>query len=84
MLGHEWHLPVGLNGRPIVSASTPMGSPAAVAGHWASEREFVLDLDTVAEVNHFVLRLIFDGDDLQITADEVTGELKGLVIRARR
>ena len=84
MLGREWRVPVGLHGRPIVSASTPTGSPAAVAGHWASEREFVLDLDTVAEVNHFVLRLVFDGDALQIVADEVTGEVKGLAIEARR
>lgn len=84
MLGREWHVPMGLRGQPIVSTSTPTGSPAAVAGRWVSDREFVLDLDTVTEVNHFVFRLTFDGDDLQITADEVTGELKGLVIRARR
>jgi CubicO group peptidase (beta-lactamase class C family) len=84
MLGREWRVPVGLNGRPIVSSPTPTGSPAAVAGHWASQRDFVLDLDTVAEVNHFVLRLVFDGDDLRIIADEVTGEVKGLTIQARR
>ena len=54
------------------------------SGRWVSDREFVLDLDTIADVNHFVFRLTFDGDDLRIIVDEVTGELKGLPIRARR
>ena len=83
MLGQAWHVPIGLHGRPEVSDSTPTRSPAAVAGRWASEREFILDLDTVSEVNHFVFRLTFDGDDLQIVVDEVTGEVKGLTIAAK-
>ena len=62
----------------------PTGSPAAVSGRWVSDREFLLDLDTIAEVNHFVFRLTFDGDELRIIVDEVTGELKALPIRARR
>jgi hypothetical protein len=84
MLGREWDVSVGLRGQPIVSSSTPTGSPAAVVGRWASEREFILDLDTVAEVNHFIFRLTFRRDELRILVDEVTGELKGLPIRARR
>ncbi len=83
ILGRAWHVPIGLHGRPEVFASTPTGSPAAVAGRWASEREFILDLDTVSEVNHFVFRLMFDGDDLQIVVDEATGEVNGLTIPAK-
>ena len=69
---------------PMISTSTPTGSPAAISGRWVSDREFVLDLDTIAEVNHFVFRLTFDRDELGIIVDEVTGELKGLPIRAHR
>ena len=83
-LGREWHVPVSLNGRPIVATPAPGRSPTAATGRWVSEREFVLDLDTIAEVNHFIFRLTFDGDELRIIVDEVTGELKGLPIRARR
>jgi len=83
MLGQAWHVPIGLHGRPEVSDSTPTRSPAAVAGRWASEREFILDLDTVSEVNHFVFRLTFAGEDLQIVVDEVTGEVKGLTVAAK-
>ena len=83
-LGREWNVPLGLRGRPIISSPTSTGSPAAVSGRWVSDREFLLDVDTVAEVNHFVFRLTFDGDELRIIVDEVTGELKALPIRARR
>ena len=53
-LGREWNVPLGLRGRPMISTSTPTGTPAAISGRWVSDREFVLDLDTIAEVNHFV------------------------------
>ena len=83
-LGREWNVPLGLRGRPMISTSTPTGMPAAISGRWVSDREFVLDLDTIAEVNHFVFRLRFDRDELGIIVDEITGELKGLPIRAHR
>ena len=83
-LGRVWNVPLGLRGRPIISASTPTRTPAAISGRWVSDRAFVLDLDTIAEVNHFVFRLTFDGDELRLIVDEVTGELKGLPILARR
>ena len=83
-LGHEWNVPLSLGGRPMIATSTPTGTPAAISGRWVSDREFVLDLDTIAEVNHFVFRLTFDREELGIIVDEVTGELKGLPIRAHR
>jgi hypothetical protein len=83
-LGRKWNVPLGLRGRPIISSPTSTASPAAISGRWVSDREFLLDVDTVAEVNHFVFRLRFDGDELRIIVDEVTGELKALPIRARR
>ena len=83
-LGREWNVPLGLGGRPMISTSTPTGTRAAIGGRWVSDREFVLDLDTIAEVNHFVFRLTFDRDELGVIVDEVTGEIKGLPIRAHR
>jgi CubicO group peptidase (beta-lactamase class C family) len=69
-LGRKWNVPLGLRGRPIISSPTSTASPAAISGRWVSDREFLLDVDTVAE--------------LRIIVDEVTGELKALPIRARR
>jgi len=39
---------------------------AAISGRWVSDREFVLDLDPIAEVNHFVFRLTFECDEWRI------------------
>ena len=55
----------------------------AAAGQWLSEHEFLLDLDTVANINHFLIRIDFVGSQLHLTIDEVTGELKGLAVLGR-
>jgi CubicO group peptidase (beta-lactamase class C family) len=83
MLGHDWSAPVGLDARPRFAPTGMSGLPVAAKGQWLAERTFLLDLDTVAGVNHFLFRLEFDGDRVQVTVDEVTGEIKGLAIRGR-
>jgi CubicO group peptidase (beta-lactamase class C family) len=83
MLGHDWSAPVGLDARPRLAHTGMSGLPVATKGEWLSERAFLLDLDTVAGVNHFLFRLEFDGDRIHVTVDEVTGEVKGLAVRGR-
>jgi CubicO group peptidase (beta-lactamase class C family) len=83
MDGSEWSVPVGLHGRYGFSSTGPSGLPMAARGRWLSEREFLLDLDTVANINHFLIRMEFVGNRLQMTVDEVTGELKGLPVLGR-
>jgi CubicO group peptidase (beta-lactamase class C family) len=83
MLGHDWSVPVGLDGRPRFAPARTSGLRLATVGHWVSEREFLLDLDTVAGVNHFLFRMEFAGDRVDVTLDEVTGEVKSLLIRGR-
>jgi hypothetical protein len=78
MDGHEWAVPVGLDGRYGFSSTGPLGLPMAATGRWLSEREFLLDLNTVANINHFLIRMEFVGNRLQMTIDEVTGELTSL------
>jgi CubicO group peptidase (beta-lactamase class C family) len=80
---HEWSIPVGLDGRFGFSSTGPSGLPMAARAHWSSEREMLLDLDTVANINHFLLRIEFTGDQMNVTVDEVTGELKGLRVTGR-
>jgi hypothetical protein len=47
-----------------------------------SGSEFLLDIDTVANVNHFVFRLRVDGDQAQIRMTETTGEMTDLAVAA--
>jgi CubicO group peptidase (beta-lactamase class C family) len=81
--GPDWSVVIGVDGRHRVSSAGFSGRPMAAAGRWLSEREFLLDLDTIGDINHFLIRMTFIEDGLRMTVDEVTGELTGLEIRGR-
>ena len=40
----------------------------------------MLDLDTVANVNHFVFRVRFDGDKIHVRMNETTGEITDVIV----
>jgi CubicO group peptidase (beta-lactamase class C family) len=79
----EWSVPVGLDGRYRFASTGPSGLPIGAMGRWSSEREFALDVNTVANINHFIIRIEFAGDRIQLTVDEATGEVKGLRLTGR-
>lgn len=79
----EWTVPVGLDGRPRLSSNGPSGLPIAAKGEWVSPQEFVLDLDTIANINHFIIRMQFAEREVQLRIDETTGELKNLPLVGR-
>jgi hypothetical protein len=80
---HEWSVPVGLDGRYGFSSTGPYGLPLAAMGRWLSAHEFLLDLNTVANINHFLIRMDFVGDRVHMNVDEATGELKSLPLLGR-
>jgi CubicO group peptidase (beta-lactamase class C family) len=80
---HEWSVPVGLDARYGFSPTGPFGLPLAAMGHWVSEREFLLDLDTIADINHFLFHMEFVGEHVNVTIDEATGEIKSLPVLGR-
>ena len=41
-----------------------------------------MDIDTVANVNHFLFRLRVDGDQARIRMSETTGEMTDLAVAA--
>jgi hypothetical protein len=79
----EWVLPIGLDGRYRFSSTGPEGLPMATRGQWLSDRQFLLDLNTVANINHFSIRMQFVGQQVQLQVDEATGEVKNLHVRGR-
>ena len=84
---HKWSVPVGLDKRYRFSSTGPSAGPLGVSmaarGDWQSERVFQLDLNTIANINHFLIRMEFVGNQLHMTIDEATGELKKLPVRGR-
>jgi CubicO group peptidase (beta-lactamase class C family) len=79
----RWSAPVGLDGKRRFAPVGPHGLAIAALGRWLSDSEFLLDLDTVANVNHFVFKIRFDGDRAHLTMNETTGEIRDVVVEGR-
>lgn len=77
--GH-WIAPVGLDGKRRFAPIGPYGLSVGAIGQWLSESEFLLDIDTIANVNHFVFDIRIDGDRAHLTMNEITGEMKDIAV----
>ncbi|HVH70671.1 MAG TPA: serine hydrolase [Candidatus Dormibacteraeota bacterium] len=75
-----WALPVGLDGNRRFAPVGPQGLSVASVGRWTSDDEFLLDLDTVANVNHFLFDVRFEGNRIHIRMNEMTGEMKDVTV----
>lgn len=71
---------VGLDGKRRFSPVGPQGLSVATVGRWISDEEFLLDLDTVADVNHFLFSVQFNANRVHIRMDETTGEMKNVAV----
>ncbi len=74
--GQAFTFPVGLDRVYRLSATGPMGLPGGAWGKWTSDREFLLDLNFVANINHYTLAIVFQGDRIEVTADEASGLIR--------
>jgi len=74
--GEPFTFPVGLDGVYRISATGPMGLPGGALGKWASDHEFLLDLNFVANINHYTLAMAFQGDHVEVAADEASGLIR--------
>src|SRR5262249_11251048 len=75
-----WTAPVGLDGKRRFAPVGPNSLSVGTVGRWLSDDEFLLDLDTVANVNHFLFNVRFDHDRVHLRMNEMTGELKDVIV----
>lgn len=75
-LGEDLSFPVGLDGRHKLGPHGPFKLLAGARGKWTSDTEFLLDLDFVANINHYTLAMKFEGDGVQMTASEASGLIR--------
>jgi len=78
----KWVVPVGLDGMRRFAPVGPYGLPVATVGGWLSDSEFLLDVDTIANVNHFLFNVRVDGRSTHLLMNEITGEIKDLAVEA--
>jgi len=76
--------PLGLDGIYRMSEG-PFGLPQGLRGEWADGRTFVIEYDNIANNDHFLMRLSFDGDRVVIesreTAHEIGARFEGRAVR---
>jgi CubicO group peptidase (beta-lactamase class C family) len=75
-----WPAPVGLDGKRRFAPVGPHGLSVASVGRWISDDEFLLDLDTVANVNHFLFNVHFGENRIRIRMNETTGEIRDVIV----
>ena len=74
-------LPVGLD-NVFRIAPGRFGLSAALKGSWETDSIFVLDFDEIGNINHWRIRVTFEGDKVALQMQEATG-LGDLTINGR-
>jgi CubicO group peptidase (beta-lactamase class C family) len=74
--GSPLTFPVGLDGVYRLGPYGPFQMPAGAKGKWISENKFLLDLNFVANINHYTLGIRFEGDRINVTASEASGLIR--------
>ena len=57
--GKPLRIPIGLDGVYRIGPHGPFGLPAGATGSWRSETEFLLDVNFIANINHYTLAIAF-------------------------
>jgi len=75
--GEPLSIPIGLDGLYQVGPHGPFRLPAGATGTWTSDTEFLLDLNFIANINHYTLALRFTPEQtLEVTANEASGLIR--------
>ena len=70
-------MPIGLDGVYQVGPYGPFRLPAGATGSWTSDTEFLLDLNFIANINHYTLALRFTPEQtMEVTANEASGLIR--------
>jgi CubicO group peptidase (beta-lactamase class C family) len=72
---------IGLDGVARISPGR-FGLPAALKGSWETQNSFVIDLDEIANISHWRLRIVFQDEKVAFTMQDVTG-LGGVTLEGR-
>ncbi len=75
--GEPLSFPVGLDGVYRVGKFGPLGLPAGATGKWTSDSEFLLDLNFIANINHYTLAIRFTPEKtIEVTVNEASGLMR--------
>jgi CubicO group peptidase (beta-lactamase class C family) len=82
--GQPLSFPIGLDGVYRLAPNGPFHMPAGATGKWIGESEFLLDVNFVANINHYTLDIRFDKDQIEVTANEASGLIRNGRLTGKR
>ncbi len=74
--GRPFSIPIGLDGVYRVAPNGPFHLPAGARGRWTSDTTFLLDLNFIANINHYTLEIHFENGSIEVMADEASGVIR--------
>jgi CubicO group peptidase (beta-lactamase class C family) len=83
MTGQDWIIPVKLDDCYLEYKDGFLGIPMMARGHWNSKDDFLFDLDLAGNINHYLMRMNFVRNELNLTVTETTGLVTDLRIHAK-
>ena len=82
--GQPLSFPIGLDGVYRLGPNGPFHMPAGATGKWMGDHEFLLDLNFVANINHYTLDIQFGQDQIEVTATEASGLIRNGKLTGKR
>lgn len=79
----EMRVPIGLDGAYRAGIDPASGNRVAGRGRWAGADQFVLEIDTIARINHFTMAIELDDGGFNARVNERTGLVGDLALRGR-
>jgi CubicO group peptidase (beta-lactamase class C family) len=75
--GEPLRFPIGLDGVYRIGPYGPFRLPAGARGKWTSEHDFLLDLNFIANINHYTLAIRFTPEGtMEVAVDEASGLMR--------
>jgi hypothetical protein len=82
--GQPLSIPIGLDGVYRFGPNGPFHLPAGATGKWVGDNEFLLDVNFVANINHYTLDIHFAKDQIEVTANEASGVIRNGQLTGKR
>lgn len=79
----ELVVPVGLDGAYRVGIDPASGNRVAGRGRWTGPEQLVLEIDTIAGINHFTVTLNFEGHRLEGRVKERAGLIGEMAVKGQ-
>ena len=81
-LGTDLRIPVGLDGVYRLGPYGPLSLLAGATGKWTTETDFLLDLNLIANINHYTVLVHFSDKQADLTISESSGLIRNAHVTA--